>query len=234
MSALITIDRSTLTVGFTKDVQTQKLAALMAAGDIEEVKDAEQQSKAVAVQQTLAEFRRMVEEQRKTLKAPFTAFGKSFDESVAKFVEKIIAEEERIASLNGEFQQLEIAKQKAAEATRLKELAENERLCQERLAKATSLDEHQAIREEHAQVAAQAPPLPPRPVEKGQVVKREIEFVVDDARALYLSFPNLVNLEPKRREIKEALQEGIKLPGVKWNMVVKSQTRGKANTELLI
>jgi hypothetical protein len=176
----------------------------------------------------------MVEEQRKEHKAPFIAFGKTLDETVKKFLDQVVTEEDRISTLNGNFQQLEIAKQKAAEAARVAELNENEKLCQERLAKAANLDEHQAIREEHAQAAAQMAPLPVRAVAKGQLVKPDIEFEVSDPRALYLSFPNLVNLEPRRREIKEHLQNGIKLPGVTWREVVKSQTRGKAQDALLI
>lgn len=230
--SLIKIDRKELSISFSADVKAQKCSAIMAAQDIEEVINAEQQASAVAVQQSLSELRRVVEEQRKEVKAPFINFGRTLDETVKEFLAKVVAEENRIAALNGEFQQLLIAKQKAAETARLKELNENERLCQERLAQSKDLNEHQAIREEHAQVAAQMAPIAPRPVVKGQIVKDDIEFEVEDKRALYLSFPNLIELEPKRREIKEALMEGINLPGVKWRRVVKSQTRGKAQQVL--
>lgn len=231
-TALIKIDRESLAITIARDCQDAKCMALVAAQDVETVTSPDEQAKAVSVQTQLSELRRLVEEERQREKAPFIAFGRTLDQTVKDFLAAVIAEEDRIGILNGNYQQLLIAKQKAAEMARLKELDENNRLCQERLAQAKNLDEHQAIKEEHAQAAAQMAPLPVRAVAKGQVVKADIELEVVDPRLLYLSFPNLVDLKPRHREIKEALQNGVKLPGVNWREVVKSQTRGKAQQVL--
>jgi len=121
------------------------------------------------------------------------------------------------------------AQREAAEATTAaaRALAEQRRIEAERAqeeAAAKSHDELDAIAaraNQQAQMVQEQPKIEP-PKVRGQVVKTEWEITVFDIHALYRAHPSAVKMEPLMTEIKQRLDGGAKLPGVKAERVTKS------------
>lgn len=222
--ALIIRDDARLSVAIADSAEHAKAAALEGAALIGRVTNATEQDGAVEAQKSLARLLKLVEDARKAVKDPVLAFGRKIDDTARQFVLEIKEEELRIAKLVGDFQQLQIAKARAAEALRLKELQEIERRKQEELAKANSHEELDAI---HARANEEAAAVPVQQFAKsaGQVVKEDWEFTVHDVWALARVHPHCVTIEPRRSEIKQLLNAGVMPAGVAAKKVVVSNVR---------
>ena len=225
MSAnLIARDDSRLAVMLTNEADELKAAALECAGLIGRVSNAAEQELAVAAQKELHRVLSLTEAARKAVKEPVLDYGRKIDDTAKKFIAELKEEEIRIARLVGNFQTLELAKARAAEAARLKELADVERRRQEELSRATSHDEYDAIQERANEEAASVPVVTHVKV-AGQVVKEDWEIDVSDIWALARAHPMCVKIEPRRSEIKQLLDAGITPAGVKARKVVVSGVR---------
>lgn len=199
--------------------------ALAAASLVVKVDSEMTQGVAVDAQKDLTRVVKMIEDARVAVKAPVLDLGRAIDRVAKEATDKVKAELGRLTRLLGDYQQLEIAKAKSAEAARNAELTALERSREERLATCETLEDRERVHEEFSQLTQVLQPPATPPKESGQVVTQDVEFEVIDIHDLYRWHPMLVTLEPKRREIKEMLKNGIAVRGVKYWAVVKSTVR---------
>lgn len=212
-------------VEFSAEAIALKNTAWELAAAVTEVRNAEHQSIAVSAQVGLATLLKQVEEARKKAKAPLIELGRKIDNVSKAFVKDLEEEELRLARLVGDYQALELAKTRAAEAARNRELTELERQRAEELAKASSHEEIDAIQEQYNQAAADLPgPAAPQR-EAGQVVTQDWEITVQDIWLLARAHPACVKIEPRLSAIKELLKLGVKVSGVNATPIVKASVR---------
>lgn len=210
-SALLVLDRELFTVTYDAAAKKLREAAMMLAVEIESVTDPESQAKAVEAQRALADLQKTIEDDRKAVKAPVLDFGRAIDRAASDFLANVQAEATRISRIIGNFQAIERAKAQAALDAQKAELTRLERERAAELAKAQTFEQREIVQERFAQEvqatqeAAKAV-TPPRV--EGQIVKEEWEFEVTDARELSRLHPTLVNIEPRKSAIKEALKLG--------------------------
>lgn len=272
----ITIFRRTeLSVAIEPGALTLREAALDKSALVAVVESPTDQEAAVAAQIELERVCKLVESQRKEVKAPVLELGRQIDATAEKFVADLKAEVVRVSRLVGDYVALEAAKARAAaEAARLeqerierdrlkaeqdaaaKAAADARRLEEERqkaLAAATTHEdleraqaeadrkqrELQAAQQvEAARIAAeaaarqQAVKIPDAPVKAdGQSVRTDWEITITDIHALYRAHPNAVKMEPRLSEIRQLLDMGVKVHGVRAEKVIKSGVRvGKERT----
>ena len=232
-TALLIRDNAALSVNYTEEAIALKEAALDQAANVFRVTNADEQEKAVAAQTALADLKRAVEKARKECKEPVLLFGRKIDAAAKTFTEELEDETQRVSRLIGDFQQLELAKVRAAEAARVKELQEAERAREAKLAEAKSHDEREAIQEEfcQAQQVAPEPVAPPRV--KGQIVKEQWEFRVTNIALLYAKHPQCVKLVEQRTEIRSLLESGVNVQGVEAKKVVVAGVRATREREVI-
>jgi hypothetical protein len=226
--ALISRDDSARKVAFTAEADRLKNEALEVAALVGKVANADDNAAAVAAQMKLAEIKSLAEKARKAVKEPVLEFGKLIDATAKKFIAEVEDELLRLTRLIGDFQALEAQKARAAEALRLKELAEIERQKQEALAAAKSHDQVDAIQAHYNEVAAQtaAVAAPPAPVRaEGQVVRTDWEIIVTNPYDLAKFHPGCVNITPRLAEIKMLLAEGVTVKGITATKVTKAGVR---------
>lgn len=231
--ALIIRDDAALSVAFTARAIELKENALALAGVIWRVSNPEENAAAVGAQQELAGLIKLAEETRAECKKPILDFGRKIDETARRFIEELKAEQIRIAKLVGDFQALELAKQRAAENARMEGLSQLEKEREHLLAKAETHEEREAIQERFNQEAAA---LPVRVAAKaeGQCVVEEI--VIDQIREFELmkERPDLVReVKFDLVALKALLKSGVKLKGVSFHTEIKSRVRATSPTKML-
>lgn len=113
--AIIIRNDTERSITFPPQAHELKRVALEQSALIGKVETPEENEIAFKAQSTLADIRKLVEKARVAAKEPVLEFGKRIDATVKKFVEEVTAEEWRVSQLIGDFQQLELAKQRAAE-----------------------------------------------------------------------------------------------------------------------
>lgn len=118
-------------VQFSGAAEQMKLAALESCALIGAVRNPDENSIASNAQRQLKEVLTMVEKARKAAKAPILEAGRALDSACDGWVKELKAEELRIATEIGNWQQAELEKQRA-EARRI--AAEQARIEQERQA----------------------------------------------------------------------------------------------------
>lgn len=234
---LMTLPATQLPVlSFTEQAERMRDVALADAALIGRVTNAEENDKCVVAQRAVHDLIALVEKSRKSVKEPVLKLGKEIDKRAADFVEELRAEEMRLATLAGDWQQLLEAQRRAAELAKLKELEEIERQKQEALAKAKSLEEHEAIREAAQERAAEVKAAIAEvaaPVRaEGQVVTQDWQYEVTDYWALARAHPGLVKIVDCRQEILCALRTGAKITGIRAWVVTKSTVRSAKAKEL--
>lgn len=226
-SALIVRDDSRLAISFSQEANELRWTALEIAKEADVVTDAWTQQRAVAAQATLQALLNQVEKARVAVKAPVLEFGKKIDGAAKIFRAELEAELLRISRAIGDFQTLEQAKVRAAEAAARLEQDRLERERQEAIAKVQSHDELDAINaefNEQAQAVAQAIPQPVRA--EGQIVRPTWEITRINEMQLARARPDLVRrIEFDMRAIKEELCRGVKLAGVEAREVINSGVR---------
>jgi hypothetical protein len=202
-----------------------KNTALCLAMEIEVVNSPATQERAVEAQSALRGLISQVEKSRTEVKKPVLDLGKKIDAAAKDFIEKVKAEELRIAGLIGDFQAAELAKAQSANALRNSELTQLEQAREAELATATTLEDRERIHAEYTDAIANLPPEVAPARAEGQRVTPDWEFEVTDPHLLARMHPHLVTIEPKRREIKEALKAGTKILGIKATPVVKASAK---------
>lgn len=228
MSDLIKRDDAKLAITFTDEAHEMVALAIGNAAMVQKVDSHTTQALAVEAQKDCRRVLKLVEDARKEVKAPVLDFGRAIDDAAKKFVNEVAREELRVAKLIGDFQQAELARARSAEAARLKELQEMERAREEALSMAPTLEKRETIREEFSELTrAMQPPVAPIKVE-GQTVREDWEIEITDIHELYRWHPQFVRLGPenaKKLEIREALNNGLTLRGIKATKTIKAGVR---------
>lgn len=172
-TALMTRDDARMDVSFTSFAQAQKEAALSQSALVGKVTSKDENDLAVAAQLALRTVLRMAEDARKACKEPVLDFGRRIDAVAKTFKGEVEREEIRVATLIGNYQQAQLAKQRAAEAAAREELARIDRERQAELAKAKDLEEMERVNAKHDEIAkAVAPPVVAARA-AGQVVREQ-------------------------------------------------------------
>lgn len=225
-TALIQRDDQRLAIKFTEAAEEMLALAIGSASMVVKVDSAITQEIAVDAQKACARVIKLVEAARKEAKAPVLEFGRAIDTAAEQFVKLAKAEEMRVAKLIGNFQQAEMAKARSAEAAQRKALEEQERIREEALAKADTLEKREEIRAEFSELTRAMQPPTPSPVKvEGQSVVEVWKFEVENPHLLANSHPTFVTIEPKKREITEALKLGQKVHGVRAWKETESRVR---------
>lgn len=198
-------------------------AALESSASVVRVRDAAEQSVAVAAQSKLAEVQRAIQKAAKEARNPAIEEQRA----IIRFEEKILAplyeELNRVSKLVGEY----VVKQRdiQREQERIAKLAADKLAMEQAaaLAKAKTVEQVKRVNETFTDRAATEIPAP-RPIEvaKGQVVREDIEIEVFDIWALVRDHPNLVRVEPRLADIKDAVRAGRTISGVRAKNVIKS------------
>ena len=158
----------------------------------------------------------------------------------ARFLEQQNIERERLAELARIAQEeadkrakLEAeereARRKIAEATNAKDRAEAEQLAAEakrqtEIANAATLEKIDSINEKFNRESASVP-IVETVRAKGQIVREDWKIEVTDLWLLARSHPSCVKIEPRLAEIKELLNAGVKVSGVKAEKQITSTVR---------
>lgn len=209
-------------------VLPSKEAALTSAAGVGRVASANDQEKAVAAQLELKRVLDVVCDAEEKFKAPLNKVRAEAISKSKTFRSEIEEELSRISRLIGDFQQMEIAKARAAEALRVKELQEADRKRQEELAKAQTLDERDEINSRHDEDAATVKPAVQPVRVAGQRVAEDWEIIVTDVWKLARSHPTCVDVKPRLSEIKAMLNSGLKVEGVTANKTIRATVRAKS------
>ncbi len=231
--ALIIRDDSRLTIRFTQSAIARRDQALADSALIGRVADAGEQKIAVGALAGIEQITREVEAARKEAKAPVIQFGREIDDTVKEYTSELIPEKMRLAGIIGDFQQLELARVRAAEAARRLEEDKLERERQDQIARAASLQEVDAVNEEFSRKQADLPPVIHQKAQ-GQVVREDWDITVTDVHALYRAHPPCCKLTPLLSEIRILLDAGVKVHGVEAKKIAKVGTRAGALKEIEI
>ncbi len=219
--ALIVRDDSRLTISFTPAALEMKSDALGLAALINRVSTADENASAVDAQKELKRILTLCETARKQAKEPVLDFGRTIDASAKQFSEDIQNELNRVGKLVGDFQALELAKQRAAENARR---LEEEKLQRERQA------EERRIREEAEAVARKASEEQARIDKAAREARNEIERA--KATALQHELDRQKQLaEAKTHEQLEATQERFNQAAQALPVVEVSKVKGQTVSE---
>ena len=204
------------------------------------VADASDQEIAVRLLRDMKEHLNGVESARKMVKAPVIAAGKMVDALAEKHSAPLQAEFNRVSSLVAAFQAQERARVAEEEEKRRQEVfrLENERrqaaILAQRAAAGmqTEADLAKALAAEEAAKEATAvadqvirAPLPAVIREEGMVMRKKLDFVVEDIHAVYRARPELVKLEPNRAVILSLCTIKSVVPGLRFTEELKATVR---------
>lgn len=139
--AIVLVDRSALTFSFAERANQLKEEALAKSALIGQVLTAAQQQVAVTAQAEIKGMLSLIEKARVAAKEPYLEMCRTIDFRAKEYIADLKAEELRIATELGSFQQLEDARIAAAERARQEE---------ERLLRMQREAEEQRIRDEAA------------------------------------------------------------------------------------
>jgi len=223
--ALILRDDHNRAVAFTPQAFTLKREALEGGALVGRVSNADEQAAAVAAQTALDFLIKQVEKARKAAKEPVIEFGRKIDDHAKQFTAEISAECFRIARLVGDFQALEQARVRAEQQAQNERLLAIERERAAEAAKVTSHDQLEKVQEKFDdQIRAQARTIEPVRVE-GQQVRTDWEITVTNEIELAKFHPNCVKITPRLTEIKELLDAGFQVRGVKAEKITVAGIR---------
>lgn len=223
-TSLIVHDVQLPPVYLTADALALKESALALSGIIGKVTNPDEQQSAVEAQKELTRTAKLFEDARIEATAPFLKIQRELKATVDKERNELLNELARISTLIGNFQSLELAKVRAAEAAKNVELGRLEMERQLKLAQANSHDALDAINDEFNRAAAALPVITPARVE-GQTVREDWDIVCNDLHALYRAHPFAVKLEPRLSEIRQLLDAGVKVAGVMAKKIPKVSVR---------
>jgi len=216
---------SKLEIAFSSEAYSLRNAALDAAKPVQQVTSPEENELAVQAQTKLNDLVKLVEKDRKAAKAPFLKYMDTLDDAAKDFVAVARDELVRVSLLVGDFAALELAKTKAAEAARNQSLTELERERAEALAEATTHESLDEINEHFNRRVADLPPMPAPNRADGQIVKSDWSIEVTDIWMLVKVHPGCVKVEPRLSVIKELLNLGVDVKGVRAVKVVSATVK---------
>lgn len=244
---LVVVDQRLAAVKFAPQAMEIRRHALAVATMVDQVKSEDDQVCAVDAQRKIREALKTCEDARKAVKEPFLEIGRKIDAAAKEFSIVLKEEEVRIARLLGDYQQEQLEKIRAAERARAEELAriERERLEAERKAQAEAEEKLRAAKDaaEAERIAKALEAEKQRQIElaaqqtealgkapevakvDGQIVREVTEFEVTDIWALARAHPACVKIEPLRQQIRELLDLGIKVAGIRTWKETKSSVR---------
>ncbi len=221
--------------------QELKLSILKTSSVVKVVNDKPSEAVAIDAASQLASFRKQLEATRKAVKLPVLELGKKIDSVAENFGMEVANEEQRLRRLLGSFQMqlaqeqqrlMEEARKKEAEAQRIAAQAEAQRL--KALQRPSVLAEAKAESLENKAMDARVATMELEQVAaQTRVAGASMvwDFTVTDVHSLYCEEPNLVTVEPKRREIiewaKRQEEQGkpVAIPGVTFKKVPKLTIR---------
>jgi len=206
-----------------------KESILSMSGVIGAVRNEAEQKHAVEIQMAAAKLLKAAESTRKDVLKPYNEVTDAVNRTFREFVKDLVEEKDRLGMLIGNYAAAEDAKAMAAQAAVMKELSEMEKAREEEVAKATNVEDIDAIRERYARQAAALSSKVPNRAE-GQRVISDWVIKVENLHLLYSVAPQCVELKPKLATIKEMLDVGIQLKGIKAERKVTSTVRVKKET----
>lgn len=209
----------------TADAKRIKEEALVASGLIGKVENAAQNADAVEAQKSLKAVSQLFERQRKKLKEPIIEAGRQLDRVVQAELLEIEKELGRVAGLTSKFQLAEQRRVREEQERQRKELERIERERQEALAAAKTPEAKQAVEEQAAAKTAVAAAPIQTTREAGQVVRTDWEIHVINPWELAKFHPDCVKIEALLTPIKQRLNEGLEVKGVKAVKVTKTDVR---------
>lgn len=235
--SLVAASRAKLTVfRFTPEAVALRDTALEAAKSIVQVTTDAEQEIAVEAQMKIAEIKTMAEVAWEAAKRPLIDYRKKMDDCAKQFISGLETEGVRLSRAVGDFHSLALARQRAAEQAENERLSQLERERAAELAAATSIEEVENVQEQYNErarlealhAASQVQPMGPAKVE-GQQIREDWVFEVSDIWLLARAHPGCVRIEPRASEIKNLLNNGVNIAGVRaWREVKGTVRVGKA------
>jgi len=222
---LIRVTSQSIEIALRDEAMAIKEAALEKAALIGKVENKDQQDRAVQAQYALKEVDSSIEKARKAAVQPFLDAQRKVNTMAKEFCHETGMELMRLSKLIGNYQALELKRIRAEENARREALLEAERKREAEIAAAKTHEQVEAVQAkfEKAQQAIAPPPEPTRT--EGQIVREEIVIDEIDVWKLAKNRPDLVDITPRKRELKEQLGLGITVPGVKWHKEVRASVR---------
>jgi hypothetical protein len=232
---LITIEQPKLnTITLNEEALAERQELLDKGEQFQSCETAEDQGRLIRHARSMKALLKDTEAFRKSTKAPFQAAGKLIDEKVKEYCEPLKAGCARLQVLASEFQLKEDARveaeRQAQEKERLRALAEAQKAEAEAKKAAEALrtedaglsEAEQAVIAEmeaskkvdaYEQTVRQAQPAAARAT--GQIIQNRLCFEVEDKAVAYADHPECFELVPKKSVIRDLLDAGIKIKGVK-------------------
>lgn len=231
---VIIADRHELTVSSSVEIEILKEQALAKAALINKVESPEQDQEVTRVAAELKAVQKAIEDSRVSAKEPFLDIGRRIDAKAKELRKDLDEELLRVNRILGDYAQLKLAQQRAADNARMADMQEAERKRQNAIAAAENLEQIEAINHEfnqrNAEICATAPP----DKTKGQSVREDWEFEVFDIHAAYRSHPAAFKLTPLATEIKAILDAtGGRMAGVRAKKAAKVSVRAAAPGKLI-
>lgn len=227
-SAIILLDRSANAVSFGDAALRLKEGALTCAALIGKVTSASEHESAVQAQLEIRKVLKAVEDAEEAVKKPLNELRRNVIDQARTFAKELQDELHRVDHLVADYQALEIAKSKAAQAALNTELTSVEKARQLALSGAQTHDERDAINslfDVQAMQTQEAMPVTQPPRVEGQRVGEDWEVTVSDIWLLARAHPSCVKLEPRISEIKALLNAGVTVAGVKATKTTKASVR---------
>lgn len=152
------IDNAALQASVVPKAVEMKEAALATSALVGRVSNAKEQEIAVAAQAELDTLIRLAEKSRKAIKSPVIALGKEIDGKHEDYIAPVIEDRTRVTRLIADFQELELAKVRAAEAAARLEAEKIERERQAEIRRIQEAEEahRRKLAAEEAAIRAQA------------------------------------------------------------------------------
>lgn len=229
MNAIV-IHQESNTVLVENDFEIAKEAALVSSALIGRVSNREENESAIGSMQSLREVQDLLTESKESVRKPLADIVKAIDVLAAEKSTELREEFDRLSTLVTDYQILQDARIRAEENSQKAFLLSIEREREERLTAAKTTEEYDQIRDEYSTRIMEMFSKPPSTKDKakGQRVGNSWEFEVTDSWALARARMDLVDIRPRRSEIKAALNIGDTLPGVKsWKKTKVSVGRVK-------
>lgn len=223
---ILVIDYANRKVEATGLVTEMSEKALAQAALVGKVTNADENEHAVAAQTELAKYIKLVKKAEDAVKEPLNDLRRKVIDLSKMLVEEADKEGMRLARLVGDFQEKERIRLLAENNAVNQELGEIQRKEATELSTCATVEEQDAVREKFAQQALDAQTAIKQPTRaSGQVVSSDWSIEVTDIWALARAHPIAVKIEPRLSEIKNMLNAGLKVSGVKAEKITKATVR---------
>lgn len=210
--------------GFSEEADALKESALTRSALIGKVANSQQNQDAFGAVSDIHNLLAQIEKAREELKRPALEYGRRLDAKVKQWIEDLKAEELRLNTAMGNYQQHELARLRDATLAANSELAEIEQRRHAALANAETDEERDAIAARFDE-EARCVQLPKANKPEGQQIKADFDVQIQDIHELYRFHPNCVKMEPRVSEIKAILNGGGTVKGVVAKPIIKASAR---------